>query len=64
MANKDKATTAKRAPIGPRPVYIAYDVNEDGSISVINEATTRKAEEMLTYVDNNPGTKWFRTMVK
>lgn len=47
---------------GPRPAYIAYTVNGDGTIEV--GAITRSAEEVLAAVDQNRELKYVRIMIK
>jgi len=46
----------------PRPAYIAYTVNEDGTLAVA--LTTRSAEEVLAAVDKNRDLKYQRILVK
>ena len=46
----------------PKPAYIAYTVNEDGTLNVA--LTTRSAEEVLAAVDQNRDLKYQRIMVK
>lgn len=46
----------------PKPAYIAYTINEDGSLNVA--LTTRSAEEVLAAVDQNRDLKYQRIMVK
>lgn len=63
MAAAKKTDTPTRKPLGPRPAYITYTLDEETGVPVPG-FTTRKADEMLQYVDENPGTKYMRVMIK
>lgn len=47
---------------GPRPAYIAYKIDADGSLVV--GLVTRSAEEVLAAVDQDRDLKYTRTMIK
>lgn len=59
---KAAADKPKRAPQGPRAAYITYKVNDEGVVE-FGEAT-RKPEDLLKIVSDNPGTEWHRFMIK
>lgn len=64
MSAEEKAAYEKRleAQRAPRPAYVAYTVNEDGTLNVA--LTTRSAEEVLAAVDENRDLKYQRIMIK
>lgn len=64
MSPEEREAYEKRleAARAPKPAYIAYTINEDGSLNVA--LTTRSAEEVLAAVDQNRDLKYQRIMVK
>lgn len=64
MSPEDRAAYEKRleAARAPKPAYLAYTVNEDGTINV--GTVTRSAEEILAAVDEDRSLKYTRIMVK
>lgn len=64
MSPEEREAYEKRleAARAPKPAYIAYTINEDGSLNV--SLTTRSAEEVLAAVDQNRDLKYQRIMVK
>lgn len=62
---KDGTPKAKRGEgpgAKPRPAYIVYDSNDDGTINV--RSATRNAEEVLKTVDANRDLKYVRFEIK
>lgn len=57
-----KSDKPKRPTPGPRPAYMTYNLDENGEVVV--GKVTRKAEEMLHHVSDNPGSKWVRFEIK
>lgn len=64
MSPEDREAYEKRleAARAPRPAYVAYTINEDGSLNV--SLTTRSAEEVLAAVDADRSLKYQRIMIK
>lgn len=64
MSDEDRAKYEARleASRAPKPAYIAYTINDDGSLNV--GLTTRSAEEVLKAVDENRELKYQRIMIK
>lgn len=64
MSPEDKAAYEKRleAARSPKPAYLGYTVNEDGSLNI--SVATRSAEEVLKAVDQNKELKYQRFMIK
>lgn len=64
MTPEERAEYTKKleAARAPRPAYLAYTTNEDGTINV--GTVTRSAEEILKAVDENRDLKYTRIMVK
>lgn len=64
MSPEEREAYEKRleAARAPKPAYIAYTINEDGTLAVA--LTTRSAEEVLKAVDENRDLKYQRIMVK
>lgn len=52
---------APKREVGPRPLYIVYTIDE-GKLTV--HLNSRKAEEVLANVSENPGRQYERMMVK
>lgn len=64
MSDEERAKyeAAREAARAPKPAYLAYTVNEDGSLNI--DLVTRSAEEVLAAVDSNRDLKYQRFMVK
>lgn len=64
MTAEERAAYEKRneAARAPRPAYITYTVNEDGSINV--HSTSRVAEDVLAAVDADRSLKYARILIK
>lgn len=61
MAKQPSEGKVKRPAQGPRPAYMVYRIEGD---EIVAEFVTRKSDEMLEYVTENPGAKWVRFKIK
>lgn len=64
MSPEEREAYQKRieAARAPRPAYVAYKLNEDGTIDI--KLATRSAEEVLAAVDADRELKYARTLIK
>jgi hypothetical protein len=66
---KARDPNAPKRVVPARPYYIAYDpaavVEHDGDLQAAGVlGTFRRAEEVMKLMAENPGTKYFRGLVK